>query len=58
MLLGVEKTSAQHKFFLMPYNALEWDIFHIDFNQLISLFIIYLFNIIINKVIINTIYRC
>ena len=46
-LLGVEKTRAQREFFLTPYDASEWDIFHIKNNQLIILFIIYLINIII-----------
>ena len=32
--------------FLTPYDASEWDIFHIKNNQLIILFIIYLINII------------
>ena len=31
----------------MPYDASKWDIFHIQNNQLIILFIIYLINIII-----------
>ena len=33
--------------FLTPYDASEWDIFHIKNNQLIILFIIYFINIII-----------
>ena len=32
----------QHEFFLTPYDASEWDIFHIKINQLIILFIIYI----------------
>ena len=39
----------------MPYNASVWDIFHIKNNQLIILFIIYLFNIIIFYI---SIYKC
>ena len=37
-LLGVEKTSAQHEFFLTSYDISEWDIFHIKNNQLIILY--------------------
>ena len=40
---------------LTPYDASEWDIFHIKNNQLIILFIIYLINIIIY---IFSIYKC
>ena len=55
MLLGVEKTSAQHEFFLTPYDVSEWDIFHIKNNQLIVLFIVYLINIVISNF---SIYKC
>ena len=54
-MLGVKKTSVQHNFFLTPYHASEWDIFHIKNNQLIILFIIYLINIIIFNI---SIYKC
>ena len=40
-MLGVEKNECTAQGFLMPYDALEWDIFHIKNNQLIILFIIY-----------------
>ena len=41
------KNECAARVFLTPYDASEWDIFHIKNNQLIILFIIYLINIII-----------
>ena len=52
------KNECAAQLFLTPYNASEWDIFHIKNNQLIILFIKYLINIIIFHFTINTIYRC
>ena len=41
------KNECAARVFLTPYDASEWDIFHIKNNQLIILLIIYLINIII-----------
>ena len=41
------KNECAAQVFLTPYDASEWDTFHIKNNQLIILFIIYLINIII-----------
>ena len=57
-LSGLKKRVRSTSFFLTHYDASEWDIFHLKNNQLIILFIIYLINIIINNVLINTIYKC
>ena len=49
------KNECAARVFLTPYDASEWDIFHIKNNQLIILFIIYLIKIIIFKF---SIYKC
>ena len=49
------KNECAAQVFLTPYDASEWDIFHIKNNQLIILFIIYLINIIILNF---SIYKC
>ena len=49
------KNECTAQVFLTPYNASEWDIFHIKNNQLFILFIIYLINIIIFNF---SIYKC
>ena len=54
-LLSIEKNECAARVFLTPYDASEWDIFHIKNNQLIILLIIYLIYIIIFNF---SIYNC
>ena len=49
------KNECAARVFLTPYDAFEGDIFHIKNNQLITLFIVYLINIIIFNF---SIYKC
>ena len=49
------KNECAARVFLTPYDASEWDIFHIKNNHLIILFIICLINIIIFNI---SIYKC
>ena len=61
-MLGVEKTSAQHEFFLTPYDASEWDIFHIKITSwlfyLLYTLLTLSFLILLLLFTINTIYKC
>ena len=43
----MKKKERAARVFLMPYDASDWNIFHIKNNQLIILFTIYFINIII-----------